>query len=170
MDGPGHGLEVPLDAGHHPGVPGGQAGPHQLPLLHWVLTILWHSKTLYKDDIVCHLLKQRHLPPESVVPAPGEAGPEAGGQAPHPLLALPGLSPRHASVVDEGKVVALPEQHRVFIQTWINLHESSFTALVSWALHTSSEESSRAKKCFITFDLIFWCYLPSRSIFWGSRK
>ena len=36
--------------------------------------------------------------------------------------------------------------------------------------HTSSEESSRAKKCFITFDLIFWCYLPSRSIFWGSRK
>ena len=37
-------------------------------------------------------------------------------------------------------------------------------------VHTSFEESSRAKKFYITFDLIFWCYLPSRSIFRGSQK
>ena len=73
--------------------------------------------TASKDDIVGHLLEQRHLPPEGVVPAPGEGGPEAGGQAPHPLLALPGLGPRHARVVDEGQVVTLPDKDRVFIQT-----------------------------------------------------
>ena len=36
--------------------------------------------------------------------------------------------------------------------------------------HTSFEESSRAKIFYITFDRVFWCYLPSQSRCRGSRK
>ena len=36
--------------------------------------------------------------------------------------------------------------------------------------HTSFEESSRAKKFYITFDTDFWRYLPSRSRIGGSLK
>ena len=37
-------------------------------------------------------------------------------------------------------------------------------------IHTSFEESSRAKKSFITFDTDFWRYLPSQSRIGGSLK
>ena len=39
-----------------------------------------------------------------------------------------------------------------------------------YLLHTSFEESSRAKKFYITFDTDFWRYLPSRSRIGGSLK
>ena len=39
-----------------------------------------------------------------------------------------------------------------------------------FAAHTSSEESSRAEKFYITFDNDSWRYLPSRSRIGGSLK
>ena len=45
--------------------------------------------------------------------------------------------------------------------------------MINWSCfikHTSFEESSRDKKFYITFDIDFWRYLPSRSRIGGSLK
>ena len=36
--------------------------------------------------------------------------------------------------------------------------------------HTPPEGRVRAEKILITFDTIFWSYLPRGKKFWGSRK
>ena len=55
---------------------------------------------------------------------------------------------------------------------WIMWQLSISNHLRMWnnTLHTSFEESSRAKKIYITFDIDFWRYLPSRSRIGWSLK
>ena len=59
------------------------------------------------------------------------------------------------------------ENSEVLIEQW----DSCYNYFILYdAMHTPPKGGVRTKKCYITFDTIFGCYLPRGTIIDGSRK
>ena len=82
-------------------------------------------------------------------------------------------STRHLDTVPSPAITLFPHWSVNNTRAYNCTHDSISVQVPSpqpFTWHTSFEESSRAKKCYITFDTDFWRYLPSQSIIGGSMK